>query len=89
MSRPPLEVADILRAAGDDFIHRNQTHLAWPQLKVLRAIRYCRTQALGAIWTDALDVAMKPFCGLARNAANRACPSRGAVSAANNVKLVS
>src|ERR1700723_3018057 len=47
MSRPPIEVADILRAAGDDFIHRNQTHLAWPQLKVLRAIRNCRTQALG------------------------------------------
>ena len=47
MNRPPLEVADIIRAAGDDFIHRNQTHLAWPQLKVLRAIRNCRTQALG------------------------------------------
>jgi len=47
MNRPPLEVADIIRAAGDDFIHRNHTHLAWPQLKVLRAIRNCRTQALG------------------------------------------
>jgi len=47
MNRPSLEVADIIRAAGDDFIHRNQTHLAWPQLKVLRAIRNCRTQALG------------------------------------------
>jgi hypothetical protein len=47
MNRPPVEVADIIRAAGDDFIHRNQTHLAWPQLKVLRAIRNCRTQALG------------------------------------------
>jgi hypothetical protein len=47
MNRPTLEVADIIRAAGDDFIHRNQTHLAWPQLKVLRAIRNCRTQALG------------------------------------------
>jgi hypothetical protein len=47
MNRPSLEVADIIRVAGDDFIHRNQTHLAWPQLKVLRAIRNCRTQALG------------------------------------------
>ena len=47
MNRPSLEVADIIRAAGDDFVHRNQTHLAWPQLKVLRAIRNCRTQALG------------------------------------------
>jgi predicted Zn-ribbon and HTH transcriptional regulator len=47
MNRPPLEVADIIRAAGDGFIGRNEAHLAWPQIKVLRAIRNCRTQALG------------------------------------------
>jgi hypothetical protein len=47
MNRPPLEVADIIRAAGDDFIDRNERHLAWPQLKVLRAILNCRTQSLG------------------------------------------
>jgi hypothetical protein len=47
MSRPTLEVADIIRAAGDSFIERNRHHLAWPQLKVLRAIRDCRTAALG------------------------------------------
>lgn len=47
MNRPPIEVADIIRAAGDDFIDRNERHLAWPHLKVLRAIRNCRTQALG------------------------------------------
>jgi Putative transposase/Transposase zinc-binding domain len=47
MNRPPFEVADIIRAAGDGFIERNEAHLAWPQLKVLRAIRNCRTQALG------------------------------------------
>ena len=47
MNRPPLEVADIVRAAGDGFIDRNERHLAWPQLKALRAIRNCRTQALG------------------------------------------
>jgi hypothetical protein len=47
MSRPPLEVADIVRAAGDGFIDRNESHLAWPQLKAMRAIRNCRTQALG------------------------------------------
>jgi len=47
MNRPPLEVADIIRAAGDGFIGRNERHLAWPQLKVLQAIRNCRTQALG------------------------------------------
>jgi hypothetical protein len=47
MNRPPLEVADIVRVAGDGFIGRNERHLAWPQLKVLRAIRNCRTPALG------------------------------------------
>jgi hypothetical protein len=47
MKRPTLEVADIIRAAGDAFIGRNQSHLGWQQLKVLRAIRNCRTAALG------------------------------------------
>jgi hypothetical protein len=47
MKRPTLEVADIIRASGDSFIERNRNHLAWPQLKVLRAIRDCRTAALG------------------------------------------
>ena len=47
MSRPTLEVADIIRAAGNSFIERNRNHLAWPHLKVLRAIRDCRTAALG------------------------------------------
>jgi putative transposase/transposase-like zinc-binding protein len=47
MKRPTVEVADIIRVAGDSFIDRNRAHLAWPQLKVLRAIRDCRTAALG------------------------------------------
>ena len=47
MNRPTLEVADIIRATGNSFIERNRDHLAWPQLKVLRAIRDCRTAALG------------------------------------------
>ena len=47
MNRPTLEVADIIRAAGNSFIERNRNHLTWPQLKLLRAIRDCRTAALG------------------------------------------
>jgi len=47
MNRPPLEVADIIRVAGNSFIERSQNHLTWPQLKVLRAIGNCRTAALG------------------------------------------
>jgi hypothetical protein len=47
MNRPTLEVADIIRAAGNGFIDRNRNHLSWPHLKVLKAIRDCRTAALG------------------------------------------
>jgi hypothetical protein len=39
MSRPPLEVADIVRAAGEAFIERNRDWLHWKHIKVLRAIR--------------------------------------------------
>src|SRR5499425_2463638 len=47
MDRPPLEVADIVRAAGDSFIERNRNWLGWMHVKVLRAIARCRTAALG------------------------------------------
>ncbi len=47
MARPPLEVADLIRAAGDAFIERNRHWLSWKHIKVLLAIRRCRTAALG------------------------------------------
>src|ERR1700719_4772739 len=47
MARPPLEVADLVRAAGDAFIKRNRHRLRWKHIKVLLAIRRCRTAALG------------------------------------------
>jgi hypothetical protein len=47
MSRPTLEVADIVRAAGNRFWEQQQSHLAWPHRKVLDAIVRCRTAALG------------------------------------------
>ena len=47
MTRPPFEVADIIRRAGDKFIERYRDSLTWAQLKVLRAIERCRTAALG------------------------------------------
>jgi hypothetical protein len=47
MSRPPLEVADIVRAAGDTFIETNRHWLRWRHVKVLLAIARCRTAALG------------------------------------------
>jgi len=47
VSRPPLEVADIIRAAGELFIEQNRHWLRWKHVKVLRAIERCRTAALG------------------------------------------
>jgi hypothetical protein len=47
MNRPALEVADIVRAAGNSFWQQQQSHLAWPHRKVLDAIVRCRTAALG------------------------------------------
>jgi Transposase zinc-binding domain len=47
MSRPPLEVADLIRSAGAVFIERNRQWLSWKHIKVLRAIARCRTAALG------------------------------------------
>ena len=47
MTRPPFEVADIIRRYGTRFI---ETHRAWltaQHLRVLRAIERCRTAALG------------------------------------------
>jgi hypothetical protein len=47
VTRPPFEVADIVRRAGTRFIERYRELLTWGQLKVLTAIERCRTAALG------------------------------------------
>jgi hypothetical protein len=47
MSRPPLEMADIVRFAGQSFLQRSQRWINWQHQKVLLAITRCRTAALG------------------------------------------
>jgi Transposase zinc-binding domain/Putative transposase len=47
MTRPLLEVADIVRAQGNRFIENNCRWIHWTHRKVLRAIARCRTAALG------------------------------------------
>ncbi len=47
MIRPPLEVADIVRAYGTAFVEHHRRWLTALHLKVLRAIVACRTAALG------------------------------------------
>jgi predicted Zn-ribbon and HTH transcriptional regulator len=47
MTKPPFEVADIIRAHGDSFVNRNRSWLTWFHLRVLFAIEHCRTAVLG------------------------------------------
>ena len=47
MDRPPLEVADLVRAAGNAFIERSCKWITWKHVKVLLAMARCRTAALG------------------------------------------
>ena len=47
MNRPPLEVADIIRAAGKGFIERHRSWLTGLHRRILSAIECCRTAALG------------------------------------------
>ena len=47
MSRPSLEVADLIHAQGDRFVDRYRSWLSFQQLNVLQAIGRCRTAALG------------------------------------------
>ncbi len=47
MTRPALEVADILRAQGDHFLDRYRSSFDFQQCKAFRAIQRCRTAALG------------------------------------------
>ena len=47
MSRPTVEVADIFRAQGKNFIDRHRKRMRFQQLKVMQAIVRCRTAALG------------------------------------------
>jgi Putative transposase/Transposase zinc-binding domain len=47
MPRPPIEVADVIRAVGASFFEGTQKWFSWLHLKVLNAILCCRTAALG------------------------------------------
>jgi len=47
MLRPPVEVADVIRTAGESFFEHRPKWFCWLHLKVLHAILCCRTAALG------------------------------------------
>src|SRR5246500_3280278 len=70
--RPTLEVADIVRAHGDEFRRKHAASLSIGQKRVLRAIERCRTAVLGG------HLERCDQCGHERNAYNscldRHCP---------------
>jgi len=70
--RPSLEVADIVRAHGDEFRQAHAASLSTRQKRVLRSIELCRTAALGG------HLERCDQCGHERNAynscADRHCP---------------
>jgi hypothetical protein len=47
MTRPAIEVADIVRRKGKQFLQRFKAVLSYQQLKAYRAVKCCRTAALG------------------------------------------
>lgn len=47
MTRPAVEVADVLRAQGNAFMDRHRNRIRFQQMKVMGAIVNCRTAALG------------------------------------------
>ena len=72
MSRATLEVADIIRAAGDSFWEKHGSHLAWPHRKVLDAIVRCRTAALGGHRDQCADCGYQTISY--NSCRNRHCP---------------
>jgi hypothetical protein len=69
MSRPTVEVADLLRAQGDRFYSQNRW-LSYQHLTVLRAITRCRTAALGG------HIDTCPGCGYEGGVSYNSCRNR-------------
>src|SRR6202045_831514 len=73
MSRPPLEVADLIRSAGAAFLKRNPQWLSWKHIKVLLAIARCRTAALGGHLDECTHCGHRAIISY-NSCRNRHCP---------------
>jgi hypothetical protein len=73
MNRPPLEVADLVRAAGRAFIEHSRRWITWQHLTVLRAIARCRTAALGGHLDECIACGYRPAISY-NSCRNRHCP---------------
>jgi Transposase zinc-binding domain len=72
MNRPPLEVADIVRCAGQLFVERSRRWITWQHQKILVAIARCRTAALGGHRDHCSDCG---YSAISYNSCrNRHCP---------------
>jgi hypothetical protein len=73
MSRPPLEVADVVRQHGAAFLARYGPTLSGAQHRALRAIAVCRTAALGGHITqcDHCDHEIQAY----NSCRHRCCPT--------------
>jgi hypothetical protein len=80
MMRPPVEVADIIRAAGKDFIEKHRPWLTILHMKVLSAIERCRTAALGG-HRDRCS-----RCGLVAAISYNSCRNRHCPKCLNNAR---
>jgi hypothetical protein len=65
-----VEVADIFRAQGDNFIDSHRDRIHFQQLKVMQAIRHCRTAALGG------HIDACPRCGGDKTISYNSCRNR-------------
>ena len=70
MNRLTVEVADIFRAQGSNFIDRHRNRIRFQQLKVMRAILHCRTAALGG------HIDICPRCGGDKTISYNSCRNR-------------
>ena len=72
MTRPPFEVADIVRQHGDRFLETHRAWLTHQHRRILRAITQCRTAALGG-HRDRCDECAYPAFSY-NSCRNRHCP---------------
>jgi hypothetical protein len=81
VTRPPFEVADIVRQHGDRFLESHRAWVTGQHRRVLRAIAQCRTAALGG-HRDRCDQCAQPALSY-NSCRDRHCPK--CLTAARNV----
>jgi hypothetical protein len=73
MTRPAIEVADIVRAKGRQFLERFQSSISYQLLKAFRAVERCRTAALGGHKDKCVSCAYAPPISF-NSCRSRCCP---------------